>query len=101
MVSSGGTGKVNTSIGHGQSCLIRDRCDRILWNKSPHIESISYRRYEPTVSDHKPVSAGFKLRIKAVDPGKMVAVQREVNAEWAKKEMEVLEKMAEAYEKLL
>lgn len=81
--------------------LTRNRCDRILWNKSPHIESISYRRYEPTVSDHKPVSAGLRLRIKAVDPGKMVAVQREVNAEWAKKEMEVLEKMAEAYAKLL
>jgi hypothetical protein len=53
------------------------------------------------VSDHKPVSAGFKLTIKAVDAEKMNAVRREIGVEWGKKEAEVLEMMARAYETLL
>ena len=76
-------------------------CDRILYNKSECIKNINYRRYEPTVSDHRPISAGFELRLKKVDRGKMLDVRREIGEAWAKREIELLGKMAEAYASLL
>ncbi|ORY35446.1 Endonuclease/exonuclease/phosphatase [Naematelia encephala] len=76
-------------------------CDRILHTKSPRIQCLNYQRYETTASDHKPISAGFKMTIKSVDNTKMAQVRKEVGAEWAKREAEVLDKMAVAFEKLL
>jgi len=77
------------------------RCDRILYTKSPRLQSLNYKRYETTISDHRPVSAGFKVSVKAVDGGKMVTVRGEVGAEWAKKEAEMLDEMVKAYGQLL
>ncbi|WWD18987.1 hypothetical protein CI109_103444 [Kwoniella shandongensis] len=76
-------------------------CDRILYKKSDRIRSLNYRRYEPTVSDHKPISAGYTITLKAVDNLKMMDVRRDVTAEWAKKEKELLERMGEIFESVL
>ncbi|KAK4688995.1 hypothetical protein P7C73_g1114, partial [Tremellales sp. Uapishka_1] len=76
-------------------------CDRILFTKSPRIHAINYMRYETTVSDHRPISAGFRVMVKAVDRSKMSDVRSEVVAELAKRESEKLEKMVEAFEQLL
>ncbi|EIW67338.1 hypothetical protein TREMEDRAFT_45320 [Tremella mesenterica DSM 1558] len=71
-------------------------CDRILHSKSTRIRNVSYRRYETTISDHRPISAGYVLTVKKVDVGKMKEVRREVGEDWVKKEVELLGKMSEA-----
>ncbi|KAI9807059.1 MAG: hypothetical protein M1825_005776 [Sarcosagium campestre] len=43
-------------------------CDRVLYRGLGRIKPIDYRRYEVRVSDHRPVSAAFKLWIKSISP---------------------------------
>jgi endonuclease/exonuclease/phosphatase family metal-dependent hydrolase len=76
-------------------------CDRILFRKCAGIECIDYRRYEPTVSDHKPVSAGFNMKVKSIDKLRMQEVKVEIGKEWAKKEGELLERVLNALPDLL
>lgn len=45
-------------------------CDRILYRGPGKIRQLSYRRHEVWASDHRPVSAVFKIRIKQVSPEK-------------------------------
>lgn len=45
-------------------------CDRILYRGSHKIKQLEYRRHELQVSDHRPVSAIFEIRIKKVLPNK-------------------------------
>ncbi|ADV22632.1 type I inositol-1,4,5-trisphosphate 5-phosphatase 1 [Cryptococcus gattii E566] len=73
-------------------------CDRILYKKSPRVHALNYQRYEPTVSDHRPVSAGYTVTLKAIDSLKMMDVRREVAGEWAEREKELLEKMQEVFD---
>lgn len=75
-------------------------CDRILFTNSPRIKAINYRRYEATVSDHKPVSAALSVQVKRIVPEKMRKVQTEIQQDWALREAEQLRKMAEAYKVL-
>lgn len=77
------------------------RCDRILYTKSDRIQSLNYKRYESTISDHRPISAGFQVKIKAVDGGRLVIIRNEVGAAWVKREAELLSEMAEAYGRLM
>jgi len=72
-------------------------CDRILYTRNPNIVPLNYLRYEVTVSDHRPISAGFKMKIKKVDRGLMGVVRGEVGVEWTKQESEMLERMAKAF----
>jgi hypothetical protein len=62
---------------------------------------VDYRRYEPTVSDHKPVSAGFKMKVKSIDKLRMQEVRVGIMEEWAKKEGELLERIMSALPDLL
>jgi hypothetical protein len=62
---------------------------------------VDYRRYEPTVSDHKPVSAGFNMRVKSIDKLRMQEVRVGIMEEWAKKEGELLERIMGALPDLL
>ena len=77
------------------------RCDRILFTKCSRIQAINYRRYETNISDHKPISAGFRVTIKAVNSGRMTTVRGEIGAEWAKKEAAMMDAMVQAYGALL
>ncbi|WWC71666.1 uncharacterized protein I206_105624 [Kwoniella pini CBS 10737] len=70
-------------------------CDRILYRKSPHMKSINYKRYETNVSDHRPISGGYSITLKAVNSLKEMDVRRELAVEWAEKEKEMLLSMAE------
>ena len=45
-------------------------CDRVLYRGLGRIKPIDYRRHEVRVSDHRPVTAAFKVRIKAIVPTK-------------------------------
>lgn len=62
---------------------------------------MDYRRYEPTVSDHKPVSAGFNMKVKSIDKLRMQEVRVGIMEEWAKKEGELLERIMGALPDLL
>ncbi|KAI9676422.1 MAG: hypothetical protein M1817_000579 [Caeruleum heppii] len=49
-------------------------CDRILYRGLGRIKPLSYRRHEVRVSDHRPVSAAFQMRIKTISPKQRVLV---------------------------
>jgi endonuclease/exonuclease/phosphatase family metal-dependent hydrolase len=43
-------------------------CDRILYRGVGRIKQMEYRRHEVRASDHRPVSALFKMRVKTISP---------------------------------
>ena len=45
-------------------------CDRILYRGAGKIKQLNYRRHELRVSDHRPVSGLFKMRIKTISKEK-------------------------------
>ena len=45
-------------------------CDRLLYRGPGRIKQLEYRRHEVRVSDHRPVSGTFKIRVKMIDPNK-------------------------------
>ncbi|KAL9595953.1 MAG: hypothetical protein Q9219_006113 [cf. Caloplaca sp. 3 TL-2023] len=45
-------------------------CDRILYRSSGKIKQLDYRRHTLRISDHRPVSGEFRIRIKSVLPNK-------------------------------
>ncbi|KAI9822599.1 MAG: hypothetical protein M1827_000318 [Pycnora praestabilis] len=49
-------------------------CDRILYRGIGRIKQLDYQRHEVRVSDHRPVSGAFKIRIKTILPKKRVLV---------------------------
>lgn len=60
-------------------------CDRLLYRGVGRIKQLEYRRHEVKVSDHRPVSGLFKMRIKTISPDKRanvwVACQEEFRKE--------------------
>ncbi|THG97556.1 hypothetical protein EW026_g4466 [Hermanssonia centrifuga] len=68
-------------------------CDRILWrSREPsRVQQLHYRRYEVNVSDHRPISAGFRMTIKSVDAEPRAHVKRELEVVWAEHEKSLLE----------
>lgn len=69
-------------------------CDRVLFKvrekEGGRVEVLHYRRYEVNVSDHRPVSAAFRVRVKRVDIAKRERVKRDVEVMWSSKSVEVL-----------
>eukprot|EP01125_Pyxidicula_operculata_P018928 TRINITY_DN6800_c0_g1_i1.p1 TRINITY_DN6800_c0_g1~~TRINITY_DN6800_c0_g1_i1.p1 ORF type:complete len:735 (-),score=160.60 TRINITY_DN6800_c0_g1_i1:232-2436(-) len=51
--------------------------DRILWN-SEYVDNISYERHELLSSDHRPISALFKIKLKKVDRSKRQTISNQV-----------------------
>lgn len=43
-------------------------CDRVLYRGQGKIKEVEYRRHEVRASDHRPVSAAFKIRVKSILP---------------------------------
>lgn len=67
-------------------------CDRVLWrSREPaRVQQLHYRRWEPNVSDHRPVSAAFRIEVKAVDPAVRGQVKHETEAHWGEYEKVLL-----------
>lgn len=74
-------------------------CDRVLW-RSRHpdrVEQLHYQRYEANVSDHRPISAAFKMTVKSVNRDKRARVKREVQEMWDVREQNLLIAAREFY----
>ncbi|PKI84210.1 hypothetical protein MVES_002141 [Malassezia vespertilionis] len=54
-------------------------CDRILWrgHLPETVQCTSYKRWDATLSDHRPVSATFVARVKSIDPSRRAHVLQE------------------------
>lgn len=67
-------------------------CDRILWRGSTPdtVQCTSYKRWDATISDHRPVSATFRVRTKAIDPARFEQATQKVDAECAAYKQRVL-----------
>lgn len=63
-----GTDNYDTSEKHRSPAW----CDRILYRGVGRIKQTSYQRHDLRVSDHRPVSGVFKMRIKSISPQKRV-----------------------------
>ena len=57
-------------------------CDRVLWRSQipGRVEQVHYRRWEANVSDHRPISAGFKMSVKSVKKDARERVKMEERA---------------------
>ncbi|KAI0030392.1 Endonuclease/exonuclease/phosphatase [Vararia minispora EC-137] len=74
-------------------------CDRVLWRvrDQARVQLLSYRRYEANVSDHRPVSAAFRVRVKSVRMDERARVKREVDGAWHEREREMVRHLVEFY----
>ena len=52
-------------------------CDRILYRGAGKIKQLTYRRHELRISDHRPVSGLFKMRIKSISVNKRAEAWKE------------------------
>ncbi|EEP79142.1 conserved hypothetical protein [Uncinocarpus reesii 1704] len=59
-------------------------CDRLLYRGVGRIKQTQYRRHEVRVSDHRPVSGLFKMRIKTISPKKRTVMWETCQEELAK-----------------
>ncbi|KAH9843545.1 DNase I-like protein [Rhodofomes roseus] len=68
-------------------------CDRVLWrSREPsRVEQLHYLRYEANVSDHRPISAAFRMTVKSVQHEARAHVKGEVIARWKQHERALLE----------
>jgi hypothetical protein len=57
-------------------------CDRLLYRGAGRIKQVEYRRHEVRVSDHRPVSGCFKLRVKTIDSKRQAIVRDGLEAEF-------------------
>ncbi|WFD02730.1 hypothetical protein MOBT1_001414 [Malassezia obtusa] len=67
-------------------------CDRILWRSSSAdtVQCTSYKRWDATISDHRPVSATFRVRAKAIDPARLAQAVQKTQAECGQYKQRVL-----------
>lgn len=72
-------------------------CDRILYRGSGKIKQIEYRRHEVKVSDHRPVSAIFKMRVKRIDARKRAKVKEECYEQFGVVKQALAEKISQQY----
>ncbi|KZV66755.1 DNase I-like protein [Peniophora sp. CONT] len=74
-------------------------CDRVLWRAmSPErVRLRQYRRYEPDVSDHRPVSASFRMTVKSVRQDERAGVKSEMVGVWRGKERALVDEARKFY----
>lgn len=59
-------------------------CDRILYRGAGKIKQLDYRRHELRISDHRPVSGLFKMRIKTISAKKRAEAWKESRVRFGK-----------------
>uniref|UniRef100_V5E355 Endonuclease/exonuclease/phosphatase n=2 Tax=Kalmanozyma brasiliensis (strain GHG001) TaxID=1365824 RepID=V5E355_KALBG len=68
-------------------------CDRVLFksDKPDRVKCLEYRRWECTISDHRPVTAVFECKVRKADFGKRQSVEEAVKEEWRGLEKRLLD----------
>ncbi|PCH41714.1 DNase I-like protein [Wolfiporia cocos MD-104 SS10] len=68
-------------------------CDRVLWrSRDPsRVHQLHYKRYEANVSDHRPISAAFRMTVKSVQHEARARIKAEVEAAWKHHEQSLLQ----------
>ncbi|KAL1966667.1 hypothetical protein VTN77DRAFT_3864 [Rasamsonia byssochlamydoides] len=59
-------------------------CDRVLYRGVGRIKQLEYRRHEVRASDHRPVSASFKMRVKTISPKERAETWEKCQKEFVK-----------------
>ncbi|KPI35023.1 putative inositol polyphosphate 5-phosphatase C9G1.10c [Cyphellophora attinorum] len=72
-------------------------CDRLLYRGPGRVKQVEYRRHEVRVSDHRPVSGLFKIRLKKVDPRKRAKVKEACLAEFAVLQKQIAARASQRY----
>ncbi|OBZ71955.1 Synaptojanin-1 [Grifola frondosa] len=74
-------------------------CDRVLWRSrdSSRVEQLHYRRYEVNVSDHRPISSGFRMTVKSVHHDARARIKAEVQTRWTEHEQSLLSAARQFY----
>ena len=57
-------------------------CDRLLYRGVGRVKQTEYRRHEVRVSDHRPVSGSFKLRVKTISQQRQTVVREGLEGEF-------------------
>ena len=55
-------------------------CDRLLYRGVGRMKQVDYRRHELRLSDHRPVSGTFLMRVKSINPQRRLLVWEECEA---------------------
>jgi len=73
--------------------------DRVLWRSCvpERLVQTHYCRWEPNISGHRPISAGFVITIKSVDGDKRRRAKREVEKMWDARQIELLHQTRDWY----
>ena len=74
-------------------------CDRVLWRArdATRVEQLHYQRYESDISDHRPISAGFRVLVKSIQHDSREKIKEDVEAQWSVREMQLLVKARAFY----
>ncbi|KAH9999523.1 DNase I-like protein [Russula vinacea] len=74
-------------------------CDRVLWRArdATRVEQLHYQRYESDISDHRPISAGFRVLVKSIQHDAREKIKEDVEAQWSVREMQLLVKARAFY----
>ncbi|KAF8582023.1 DNase I-like protein [Ramaria rubella] len=74
-------------------------CDRILYRcRDPsRVKTLHYKRYEANVSDHRPISAGFRVTVKSIQHERRAVVKMGVQNSWRERELGLLFQMQDFF----
>ena len=74
-------------------------CDRILWRSrvADRVEQRHYKRYEANVSDHRPISAAFTVKVKKYDYEAREKSKVLLQAQWLEQQEKLLVAAREFY----
>ncbi|WFD42472.1 hypothetical protein MPSI1_001117 [Malassezia psittaci] len=67
-------------------------CDRILWRgfTPDTVQCTSYKRWDTTISDHRPVSATFRVKSKSIHPERLAKVLQSAETEFQQLKKRIL-----------
>ena len=74
-------------------------CDRILYHcrEPSRIECLHYKRYEASISDHRPISGAFRATVKSIQHDIRARVRQKIEKRWYDYEQELLLYVKEFY----
>ena len=74
-------------------------CDRILWRSrvADRVQQLHYKRYEAKVSDHRPISGAFTVKVKKIDYEAREKSKVLLQAQWLEQQEKLLIAAKEFY----